>query len=64
MNKVDEQLSDCREIFCYFDTKGDEKIYVKQVGDVLRSLGQNPTEKEIQTCCDHWKDPGNFFKYL
>lgn len=60
-NKADEQLADCREIFCYFDTKGDEKINVKQVGDVLRALGQNPTEAEIRTCCAHWTDPGNFF---
>ncbi|KAI1701537.1 myosin-2 essential light chain [Ditylenchus destructor] len=55
-NKADEQLAECREIFCYFDTKGDEKINVKQVGDVLRSLGQNPTEAEIRQCCDHWTD--------
>lgn len=61
INKADEQLSDCREIFCYFDTKGDEKIHVKQVGDVLRSLGQNPTEAEIQKCCDHWKNSGKNF---
>ncbi|KAI1700426.1 myosin-2 essential light chain [Ditylenchus destructor] len=56
-NKADEQLAECREIFCYFDTRGDEKINVKQVGDVLRSLGQNPTEAEIRQCCDHWTDP-------
>uniref|UniRef100_A0A914I9N7 EF-hand domain-containing protein n=1 Tax=Globodera rostochiensis TaxID=31243 RepID=A0A914I9N7_GLORO len=46
----------CREIFCYFDSKGDEKINVKQVGDVLRALGQSPTESEIRKCCEHWTD--------
>jgi len=56
----DEQLADCREIFCYFDNRGDEKINVKQVGDVLRALGQNPTEAEIKKCCDHWTDPGEW----
>ena len=55
---IDDQLADCREIFCYFDSKGDEKINVAQVGDVLRALGQNPTEAEIQKCCEHWTDPG------
>ncbi len=54
----DGQLADCREVFCYFDSRGDEKINVKQVGDVLRALGQNPTEAEIKKCCDHWSDPG------
>uniref|UniRef100_A0A183CTQ0 EF-hand domain-containing protein n=1 Tax=Globodera pallida TaxID=36090 RepID=A0A183CTQ0_GLOPA len=30
MNKSEDQLAECREIFCYFDSKGDEKINVKQ----------------------------------
>nr|CAD2140487.1 unnamed protein product [Meloidogyne enterolobii]CAD2191839.1 unnamed protein product [Meloidogyne enterolobii] len=57
MNKMDDQLAECREIFCYFDSKGDEKINVKQVGDVLRALGQNPTEAEIHKCCENWTNP-------
>ncbi|OZC08461.1 hypothetical protein X798_04522 [Onchocerca flexuosa] len=57
MTSADEQLSECREVFCYFDSKGDERIGVAQVGDVLRALGQNPTEAEIQKCCSHWTDP-------
>jgi len=52
----EDQLSDSREIFCYFDAKGDEKISVGQVGDVLRALGQNPTEAEIKKCSSHWAD--------
>jgi Ca2+-binding EF-hand superfamily protein len=47
------------QIFCYFDSKGDEKINVKQIGDVLRALGQNPTEAEILKCSEHWTDPGS-----
>ncbi|ETN78771.1 EF hand [Necator americanus] len=27
---MDEQLADCREVFCYFDSRGDEKISVQQ----------------------------------
>ena len=57
-NAMDDNLADCREIFCYFDSKGDEKINVAQVGDVLRALGQNPTEAEIRKCCENWSDPG------
>ncbi|VDM58402.1 unnamed protein product [Angiostrongylus costaricensis] len=51
VSAMDEQLADCREVFCYFDSRGDEKISVQQVGDVLRALGQNPTEAEIGRCC-------------
>ena len=54
----EDQLSESREVFAYFDTRGDEKIAVSQVGDVLRALGQNPTEAEIRKCCEHWRDSG------
>lgn len=29
--QMEDQLADCREVFCYFDSKGDEKISVQQV---------------------------------
>ncbi|VDP38460.1 unnamed protein product, partial [Soboliphyme baturini] len=45
---------DAREVFCSYDTKGDEKICVGQVADVLRALGLNSTEAEIKKCCSHW----------
>jgi len=48
-------LSDAREVFVYFDTKGDNKISVGQIGDVLRALSQNPTEAEIKKCCVNWR---------
>ncbi|TKR77178.1 hypothetical protein L596_018197 [Steinernema carpocapsae] len=54
---IDEQLSECREVFCYFDSKGDERIGVGQVGDVLRALGQNPTQEDIRKCCERWQSP-------
>ncbi|CAJ0961523.1 unnamed protein product, partial [Mesorhabditis belari] len=56
--ELDEaQYAECREVFCYFDAKGDEKITIAQVGDVLRALGQNPSESEIASCCHTWSDP-------
>ncbi|CAD6185985.1 unnamed protein product [Caenorhabditis auriculariae] len=51
----EEQLADCREVFAYFDSKGDERISVQQVGDVLRALGQNPTEADIARCCSSYE---------
>ncbi|KAI6187886.1 Myosin-2 essential light chain [Aphelenchoides besseyi] len=57
INGHDESLAQCREVFSYFDTKGDEKITVSQVGDVLRALNQNPTQNEINKCCENWSNP-------
>jgi len=44
----EDQLADYQECFLLFDTKGDGRIPVKKVGEVLRALGQNPTESEVK----------------
>merc|ERR1712098_338281 len=31
-----------------YDQRGDGKIPVSQIGDVMRALGQNPTESEVK----------------
>lgn len=49
--------SDCQETFSLFDSKGDGKISGRQLGDVLRAMGQNPTEAEVKKCGLH-NDPG------
>lgn len=45
---TDEQIADFREAFSLFDKDGDGTISAKELGIVIRSLGQNPTEKELQ----------------
>jgi Ca2+-binding EF-hand superfamily protein len=40
---TDERLAECREAFALFDRDGDGTITIKEVGAVLRCLGQNPT---------------------
>ena len=37
-----------KEAFSLFDKDGDGTISTKELGTVMRSLGQNPTEKELQ----------------
>ncbi|KAL5010706.1 hypothetical protein ScPMuIL_013011 [Solemya velum] len=47
---TEDQMLDYQETFNLFDQRGDGKIAASQLGDVLRSLGQNPTEEEIAKC--------------
>lgn len=37
-----------QEAFSLFDSRGDGKIHVSQIGDALRALGQNPTESDVK----------------
>eukprot|EP00095_Tigriopus_kingsejongensis_P001776 maker-scaffold339_size202159-snap-gene-1.26 protein:Tk01776 transcript:maker-scaffold339_size202159-snap-gene-1.26-mRNA-1 annotation:"myosin-2 essential light chain" len=45
---TEDQIGEFQEAFMLFDTKGDGMIPVNQVGEVVRALGQNPTEAEIR----------------
>uniref|UniRef100_A0A3B3CWQ3 Myosin, light chain 1, alkali; skeletal, fast n=1 Tax=Oryzias melastigma TaxID=30732 RepID=A0A3B3CWQ3_ORYME len=39
--------SDYREAFGLFDRVGDNKVAYNQIADIMRALGQNPTNKEV-----------------
>lgn len=57
MSKLtDDQIAEYQETFNLFDNKGDGKIFAHQLGEVLRSVGQNPTEAEVKKCGFH-QDP-------
>ncbi|KAM5556195.1 calmodulin [Rosa sericea] len=43
-----DQKSEFKEAFSLFDKDGDGSITTKELGTVMRSLGQNPTEEELQ----------------
>ncbi|XP_060113389.1 myosin light chain 1/3, skeletal muscle isoform isoform X1 [Heteronotia binoei] len=43
-----EQQDDFKEAFLLFDRTGESKISLSQVGDVIRALGQNPTNAEVK----------------
>lgn len=41
-------FTEFKEDFRLFDKDGDKTITTKELGTVMRSLGQNPTESELQ----------------
>ncbi|XP_077175451.1 myosin light chain 1/3, skeletal muscle isoform isoform X1 [Paroedura picta] len=43
-----DQQDDFKEAFLLFDRTGEGKITLSQVGDVIRALGQNPTNAEVK----------------
>jgi len=46
--EVDTQFAEFKNAFSMFDEDGDGTITTKELGTVMRSLGQNPTEAELQ----------------
>ncbi len=46
-NLTEEQIAEFKEAFQIFDKDGDGNITTKELGTVMRSLGQNPTQEEI-----------------
>ncbi|KAF8925427.1 hypothetical protein BGZ58_000821 [Dissophora ornata] len=44
----EEQYKGLKEAFNLFDRKGSGNIATSSLGDLLRSVGQNPTQAEIQ----------------
>lgn len=52
-----------REIFALFDQDGDGTITTKELGTVMRSLGQNPSEAELRNMVKI-VDSDSMYKYI
>ena len=59
---TEDQISEFREAFQLFDRSGDERIKLSQVGDVIRALGQNPTNAEVAKVLSNPNPEGSFCK--
>ena len=44
--------SEFRETFKVFDKDGDGSITTKELGNIMRAIGQNPTEVELKMMID------------
>lgn len=55
----EEQVAEFKEAFSLFDKDGDGVISTRELGTVMRSLGQNPTDSEIQDMINEIDEDGN-----
>jgi len=56
---TEEQIAEFKEAFSMLDRDGDGTINTGELGTVLRSLGQNPTEAELQDMINEVDKDGN-----
>ena len=56
---TEDQIAEFKEAFSVFDKNGDGKIIINELGTVLRSLGQTPTEAELQDIIKETDANGN-----
>ena len=55
----EEQIQEYKEAFSLFDKDLNGSITIKELGAVLRSMGQNPSENDIKEMIDSLDDNEN-----
>uniref|UniRef100_A0A4X2KIZ1 EF-hand domain-containing protein n=2 Tax=Vombatus ursinus TaxID=29139 RepID=A0A4X2KIZ1_VOMUR len=58
-NLATKQIAEFKEAFSLFDKDGDGYITTKEVGTIMRALGQTPTEAELQEIMNEVDASGN-----
>ena len=55
----EEQIENYKEAFLEYDKDGSGNINIKELGTVMRTLGENPTEDELQNLINKFDEDGN-----
>ena len=58
-NLTEKQIAEFKEAFQHFDKDGDGTITTRELGTMMRSLGQIPTEAELQDIINEVDADGN-----
>lgn len=58
-HRTEEQIAEFKEAFSLFDQDGDGTIITMELGTIMQSLGQNPTEAELQDMINEVDADGN-----
>ncbi|XP_072178277.1 calmodulin-like [Diadema setosum] len=56
---TEEQLKEFKDAFSHFDINGDGVISKEEFGNVVRMLGQNPTEEELKQVIEEFDEDEN-----
>lgn len=56
---TEEQIAEFKEAFSLFDQDGDGTITAVELGTIMQSLGQNPTQAELQDMINEVDADGN-----
>ena len=56
---TEEQVAEFKEVFSLIDKNADGAITIKELGAVMQSMGQSPTEEELQEMIDEVDANGN-----
>jgi len=59
LDLTEQQKIEFKEVFSLFDKDGDGTINTTELGTVMRALGQNPTEQEIEQMIEEVDVDGN-----
>uniref|UniRef100_A0A7S1CPY3 Calmodulin n=1 Tax=Bicosoecida sp. CB-2014 TaxID=1486930 RepID=A0A7S1CPY3_9STRA len=58
-NITEEQIAEFKDAFALFDNDNSGTITADELGDVMRSLGQNPTEEDLKKMVDDIDQDGD-----
>ena len=56
---IEDDIENYKEAFLEYDKDGSGNISIAELGTVMRTLGENPTEDELQDLINKFDEDGN-----